>query len=135
MYDYYANPDTFSDAARFSDSSPTGNAEDAERKIDINSLQTQIEAYYAGNGNYPSLSQMNNASWRATNMKSLDSAALKDPQGSSQQLAAKPVDKSYSYFVTSNDGKSCEADALNCTTYTLTASLSDHTVYTKTNLD
>src|SRR5260370_41348709 len=54
-------------------------ARNAKRSTDIASLQTQLEAFFSQNGYYPSLTDMNTASWRTTNMKSLDQNALIDP--------------------------------------------------------
>ena len=51
-------------------------ARNSKRTSDIRSLQTQVEAFYAQNGYYPSLNDLNSASWLATNMKSFDSNAL-----------------------------------------------------------
>ncbi len=87
-------------------------ARDTKRKTDIRALQSQLEAYFAQKGAYPTLANMNSASWRATNMKGLDSTTLKDPQGSSSDLAAKPAAHVYAYQV-AGDGNS----------YTLTATL------------
>src|SRR5580698_9295036 len=57
-------------------------ARNAKRQTDIQDLQTQIEAFFSQSGYYPSLTDMNSASWRATNMKSLDAGALVDPSSS-----------------------------------------------------
>ncbi|MBX4201527.1 type II secretion system GspH family protein, partial [Candidatus Saccharibacteria bacterium] len=56
-------------------------ARDTERKTDVNALHGQIEAYSAQNGKYPTLANMNDATFRSTNMKGLDTAALGDPKG------------------------------------------------------
>src|SRR5258708_1962844 len=61
-------------------------ARDTERTTDIKALHGQIEAYYASKGNYPSLTDMNDSTWRGTNMKGLDQEALKDPKGSTYTL-------------------------------------------------
>src|SRR6185436_8134483 len=63
-------------------------ARDTERQTDIKALHGQVEAYYAQNGKYPTLGNMNDGSWRTSNMKGLDGEALKDPKGSAQTLAA-----------------------------------------------
>jgi prepilin-type N-terminal cleavage/methylation domain-containing protein len=116
-------------------------ARNSKRQTDIQSLQTQMEAYYSQNGHYPSLGNMNTASWRQTNMKSLDPGALTDPSNPTQSatLVAAPVAKSYAYAVTDTNGASCEADATNCAQYTLTATyegtVQGQTSYVKNNLD
>jgi prepilin-type N-terminal cleavage/methylation domain-containing protein len=110
-------------------------ARNSNRQTDVNSVQTQLEAYFAQNGHYPSLTDMNDSSWRSTNMKSLDTEALQDPQGSAATLVTSPVAKSYAYAVTNSSGTSCESDDTTCAQYTLTATLEGGTTYAKSNLD
>jgi prepilin-type N-terminal cleavage/methylation domain-containing protein len=115
-------------------------ARNSKRQTDIQSLQTQMEAFYSQNGYYPSLGDMNSSSWRGTNMKSLDEGALTDPSNpNSSTLVASPAAKSYAYAVTDSSGASCEAADTNCAKYTLTATyegeVNGKTVYTKSNLD
>jgi prepilin-type N-terminal cleavage/methylation domain-containing protein len=115
-------------------------ARNSKRQTDIQSLQTQMEAFYSQEGYYPSLGNMNSASWRATNMKSLDEGALTDPSNpNSAALVAAPAAKSYAYAVTDSGGASCEATPTNCAKYTLTATyegqVNGKDVYTKSNLD
>lgn len=120
-------------------------ARNAKRQTDIQSLQTQLEAFFSQNGYYPSRTDMNTASWRATNMKSLDPNALVDPSSScapatASCLVATPALKSYSYAVFQSDGAtSCETTDTTCAVYTLTASyegtVNGSSTYTKSNLD
>ncbi len=116
-------------------------ARNAKRQTDIQSLQTQIEAYFSQNAFYPSLTDMNSSSWRGTNMKSLDSNALINPSNPTQSttLVAAPAAKSYSYAVTNSSGGSCESDDTTCSQYTLTATyegtVNGATTYSKSNLD
>lgn len=105
-------------------------ARDTERETDIKALHGQLEAYYADNGGYPSLTDFNTASWRATNMKGLDAEALKDPDGTAQTLAAAAAANVYSYVVTP---AGCATDA--CTTYVLTATKEDASTYVKNSLN
>lgn len=111
------------------------NAADTERETDIKALQAQIEAYYAQNSKYPTLADLNSSSFRAINMKGLDPAALKDPQGTSATLASKPDKNTYSYEVDSGVGKTCDNKATDCSYYVLTATLSDDTEFTKSALN
>src|ERR1700758_4099454 len=62
-------------------------ARNAKRQSDLKSLQTQIEAFFSQNSYYPSLGDLNSASWLSTNMKSLDTNALIDPLEDSSCLA------------------------------------------------
>ena len=110
-------------------------AKDAKRQTDIQSLQTQLEAFFSQNGYYPSLGDMNNASWLQTNMATLDTNALQDPDGSSQKLAAQPAKNVYAYAPSDSSNQSCESADTNCAQYALTATLSDGTKYSKSNLD
>jgi Type II secretion system (T2SS), protein G len=72
---------------------------DVERETDIKALHGQIEAYYAQNGFYPSLTNMNDAKFRDANLKGLDLEALKDPQGSDYTLVSSPTKGAYAYDV------------------------------------
>ncbi|CAN5400312.1 hypothetical protein BH09PAT4_BH09PAT4_00670 [soil metagenome] len=102
-------------------------ARDSQRQADINSLQMRLEAYYAENGFYPTISQLNSASWRATNMAGLDTEALKDPQGASAVLVGRPAAHSYAY-----QGGNCTNTK--CSSYKVTATLETAGKYTKTSL-
>ena len=110
-------------------------ARNSKRQTDMQATQTQLEAYFAQNGNYPSYANLSSSSWRATNMKSLDSGALTDPQASGVSLSQTAGAKVYQYAPLNSSGTSCEADATTCATYTLTATLEGGGTYTKTNLD
>lgn len=116
-------------------------ARNSKRQTDIQSLQTQLEAFFSQNGYYPSLSDMNDSSWLNTNMKSLDQGALTDPSNptSSKTLHDGPIAKQYSYEVTDSAGASCAANDTTCAKYTLTAeyegTVNGQTTYVKTNLD
>jgi general secretion pathway protein G len=110
---------------------------DTERQTDIKAIYGQVEAYYAQNGYYPSLTQLNTATFRSDNLKGLDDAALKDPKGSAATLVASPVAASYAYEATP---ASCDNTGANlCTGYTLTATLEgkidNQTTYVKKNLN
>jgi prepilin-type N-terminal cleavage/methylation domain-containing protein len=113
------------------------------RQDDVKSLQAQLEAFYSQNGYYPSLTDMNSASWRTKNMTSLDTNDLIDPSSSETnanvQLTATPGAKVYAYQVTDSNGNSCETSDTNCAKYTLTATYEgtvngSHT-YVKQSLD
>ncbi len=116
-------------------------ARNSKRQSDISSLQTQLEAYFSQNGNYPSLTDMNSPSWLVAHMKSLDQNSLVDPSSPTQskKLLVAPAPNAYAYSVTNAAGKSCESKDTDCTKYTLTATLegtlNGATTYTKKNLD
>ena len=110
-------------------------ARNTERTTDIKALHGQVEAYYAQNGKYPTLANMNDATWRSTNMKGLDAEALKDPKGSAQTLVASPQANAYSYAVTASDGSACDNTTKDCAQYTLTATYEGGGTFTKSNLN
>lgn len=110
-------------------------ARDTERQTDIKALHGQIEAYYAQNGRYPTLINMNTTSFRAANMKGLDVEALKDPVGKQANLTAAPTKNYYSYTVTASGGGNCDNTAKDCAVYTLTATLEAGGTYTKNSLN
>lgn len=62
-----------------------------ERQNDIKALHLQLEAYFAQNAKYPTLANMNDANWRKTALKSMESDWLKDPQGTNEQFVDKPT--------------------------------------------
>ena len=103
-------------------------ARDIERQTDIKAIHAQVEAFYAQNGYYPLLKDMNDAAWRAQNMRGLDTEALQDPLGSDPVLVDKPKQNFYSYEVTG-------CDETQCARYTLTASLEDGKNYVKQSLN
>lgn len=100
-------------------------ARDTERQTDINTLMSHLEAFYAGAGYYPSLADLNDSAWRASNMRGLDHEALLDPSSSASDgvLVTTPVAKAYAYAVVGENNVSCEADDTKCAQYTLTATL------------
>lgn len=119
-------------------------ARNAKRQTDVQSLQTQLEAFFSQNGYYPSLGNLNDSSWLNTNLKSLDQNALIDPSSpnSSKTLggSGSGVAKQYQYHVTQSDGStSCEGDDTGCAKYTLTAeyegTVNGQNTYVKSNLD
>jgi len=102
-------------------------ARDTERKTDIKALQGHLEAYWADNAKYPTLTEVNDASaggFRQLNFKGLDSAAFADPKNpTSQQLCSGTATADcYGYAVTPAgcDNTTTGGD---CTNYTLTAML------------
>ena len=112
-----------------------GKAQDTERKTDIKAMHGQVEAFYAQDGRYPSLANINDSAWRSTNMKGLDKEALKDPDGSDYMLKPLPDKNAYSYSAKASDNGDCNNTTKDCTTYVLTATLGDGSTFTKTALN
>lgn len=110
-------------------------ARNTERETDLKAVQGQLEAYYADNGRYPTLANLNDASWRTSNNIKLDKEALYDPKGdktSTTPLAATAAANVYAYAVTP---AGCDNTAANgdCTAYTLTATKEGGGTYVKTS--
>ncbi len=91
-----------------------------ERQTDLKAVQGQLEAYYAQNGAYPTLDNLNDNPTADTgfikkNMKGLDVEALRDPKADKgvYVLGSSVGDKQYAYEPTCDDS--------GCTAYTLTA--------------
>lgn len=103
------------------------NATDTKRTTDLKSLMSQLEAYYATNGYYPSLTDLNTASWRTANLKGMDAKSFCDPSTSaiSCQLADSPKKGAYSYEAYDSDYQPCTAAGQQCKSYILTAMLSN----------
>ena len=111
-------------------------ARNTERQTDVKAIHGQVEAYYAQNGKYPTLANMNDATWRAANMKGLDVEALKDPKGTASTLAATAAASTYSYAVFAADGTTaCDNSTNDCAVYTLTATYEGSGTYSKSNLN
>jgi len=112
-------------------------ARDTKRQTDVNAMQGQIEAYFAQNGKYPTLTNMNTPSWVSANLKGLDSAALCDPKGACPAtLADNPANNVYAYHVRASDGTTaCDNSTNDCAVYTLTATLEAGGTFTKSNLN
>ncbi len=95
---------------------------DTERQTDIKAIHGQLEAYYAQNGNYPALGDIDTAAKATTLFKGLDKEALSDPQANPKTyvLVSTPAAKAYSYQVYETDGTTNCTVAANCAKYILT---------------
>ena len=104
-------------------------ARNSQRQTDINAVDSHVEAYYATNGNYPTLANLNDATWRSANMKGLDPEALKDPKATSDDLASGTGSATqYGYTVTPSG---CDNTTTMCDSFTLTATLEGGGTYVK----
>lgn len=103
---------------------------DADRKSDINAIDSQVEVYFAENAKYPSLTDMNTASFRSANLKGLSDDALTDPKGSGPTLVGAAASNAYAYITTPSG---CDnGTGGDCTGFTLTATLESGGTFTKT---
>lgn len=103
---------------------------DADRKSDVNAIYSQVEVYFAQEGKYPSLTQLNDSTFRTANLKGLQDDALTDPKGSAATLVGTPAANSYAYAVTPSG---CDnGTGGDCTGFTLTATLESGGTFAKT---
>lgn len=107
-------------------------ARNTERQTDVKAIHSQVEAYYAQNGRYPTLADLNDGAFRDANMKGLDEDALKDPKGTAATLVDTPTANAYSYEVLP---AGCDNSTTDCAEYTLTATNEGGGTYTKENLN
>jgi len=108
----------------------------SERDGDIKLLHTSVEAYFAQNAKYPTLANMNDSTWLASNIKSLESDALKDPQGKEAKLVAEAAPDVYSYSVKASDNTECDNIVKDCAKYILTATYEGTMgTFTRSNLN
>ncbi|HSX42690.1 MAG TPA: type II secretion system protein, partial [Candidatus Saccharimonadales bacterium] len=97
-------------------------ARDSKRKTDISAIQAALESYYSSNNTYPTVADLNDSSWRATNLKGFDANALGDPKGNSNTVVGgqTPSGTQYAYVVTGDLGTLASpttcSDAANSTT-------------------
>ncbi len=116
-----------------------------DRQADIDALHAQLEGYYAGTDSYPTLTNINDSTWRGKNLPKLKDSSIDDPKWKTGDadctandrpaLAAEPNAGCYSYQVTSSDGSSCDNDKTPCVHYTLTATLEGGEKYVKSSLN
>lgn len=96
-----------------------------ERQTDLKAVQGQLEAYYASNGYYPSLANLNTQPgtgnwWIQDNMKGLDKEALRDPSTSTYQLVGSvPAAGTYGYSYAASPSGCDNGSGGNCIAYKL----------------
>jgi hypothetical protein len=109
-------------------------AKDVFRQNNVMTLVTLVEKYYAENSFFPTLAELNDPAWVRSNLPELDSSTLKDPDGTTEMLAAKPTKGAYSYQVSADDSlSSCDNQEIFCYNYRITAFLSNGTAYVQTS--
>lgn len=117
----------------------------SDREASLDTLQAQLETYYAQYSKYPTLANINDASWRKANMKDLATSTLKDPQWAKDNthcttsgnavLSGTPGSNCFAYQVTTSEGAACNNVEAACTQYTLTAQLEGGDKYVKSSLN
>lgn len=117
----------------------------ARRQTDIQKIQSELEAYYAQHSKYPGIAELNNADWRAKNMKELGADTVSDPNWKTSVQACTaaeqaiftnaPTEKCYSYQATTANGSACIDEKIACAQYTLTSMLEGGEKYVKSSLN
>jgi hypothetical protein len=106
---------------------------DILREARLKALASNLEVYYAVNGYYPTLTNINNVTWRSENLSGLntDDSALKDPDGNSNSLSSSPK---AGYIAYAPGPDKCDNLSNKCTTFKLTTILSSGDKKVVTNL-
>ncbi len=102
-------------------------ARDTERTTDIKAIHSQLEAYYAQNGWYPALAEVN-----TTTLAGLDADALVAPNSSTAIDSTASTTAKYSYVPSPS---TCTTAAADCVSYTLEALLESGSKFTKNSLN
>ena len=114
-------------------------ARNTERQTDIKAIHGQVEAYYAQNGNYPTVGNLNDSTWRTSNMKGLDQEALFDPKGDKADTTpladAEPAAGTYVYSYVATPAGCDNGSNGECTAYTLHANYEGGGEFEKSNLN
>src|SRR5258705_7810188 len=113
-------------------------ARDSERQTDVNALNSHVQAYYAQHGWYPTVAQLVDATWRSTNTKGLDPAAMLAPNSATAISAAAASTTKYQYAPTHDDATACAAvgtaDDTSCTKFSVAAVLeADGSTFSKSS--
>jgi hypothetical protein len=104
---------------------------DKIRQGNLRQLHDFLALYFNQNDNYPSLSSLNDPNWVMSNLGLRDIELLRDPLGTSLQLANAPKPGTIAYQALPASGKgACDnTPAHQCVHYKLTATLSDGKQY------
>ena len=107
-------------------------ARDSKRQTDVDALDSHLEAFYANNGYYPTITDLTTPAWISANMKGFDPNALTDPKGSTITGNA-PASGTYAYsYVTQGCTTSSPSSSSNeCTSFVLTAELESGGTFVK----
>ena len=109
---------------------------DSERKTDIGAVHSQLEAYHATNGRYPTNANLDDDAWVGANLKGLSTDALADPKAADNNPGGAVAANVYAYVEApggcDNDAATATAD---CASYVLTATLEEAGTYAKTSLN
>ena len=115
-------------------------ARNSQSQTDINAIDSHVEAFYAQYGFYPTLADVQTASFASTYLKGLDPEALVDPKGGNVQGT---TDASHYSYVAGPSGTCTNTTATTitggepqdngCTEFALTATLEGGSTYSKSS--
>lgn len=117
-------------------------ARNSERQTDLRALSSQLEAYYTKNGSYPTLANINSATWRPGNQFNAGDSgkAMFDPMNTAAAIGSTTVTAAttaylYNYVTIpavctaiTDDTAAIIASATPCTGYVLSAHQESTTV-------
>jgi prepilin-type N-terminal cleavage/methylation domain-containing protein len=108
-------------------------ARDSQRQTDVNALDSQLEAFYASKGYYPTLADLQNSTWVKDNMKGLDPQSLLDPKDTAGQIQGTASATDYGYATNGCTSTDPSSDSNQCTSFTLTADLEGGGTFVKSS--
>ncbi len=106
-------------------------ARDSKRQTDVNALDAHLEAFYADNGYYPSLADLQDPTFVSGQLKGLDPSALTDPKGGAMYDSGTSTPTAgkyaYNYDTTGCTNTTKTSSSNQCTGFTLSANLEGST--------
>lgn len=90
----------------------------SQRQTDINAIQSQVEAFFAQHGFYPTLADLQDATFVSTYLKGLPADALKDPKGPTVNITGTSDADQYSYVASGPTGGTVTCSNTTATTIT-----------------
>lgn len=112
-------------------------ARDTERTTDVKAIHSQLEAYQAQFGKYPTLANLQDNAWITSDngLKGLDAGATHDPKGAAGNNVAGAIGtNAYAYVATPANCDNA-APATDCATYVLTATLEGGGTFAQASLN
>lgn len=107
---------------------------DKQRQENIDAIHQALQAHYAEEGAYPTLTRMNSDGYRQGAFPNLTNEDFIDPDNvdAAVTITRTPQATVYAYDVVNEDGYTCEPSGRKCVDYTLTALLSNNSLYSVT---
>ncbi|QQS69260.1 prepilin-type N-terminal cleavage/methylation domain-containing protein [Candidatus Saccharibacteria bacterium] len=82
----------------------------SQRQTDVKAIQSQVEAFFAQHGFYPTLADLQSATFVSTYLKGLPPEALKDPKGPTANIGGTTDSDNYSYVAEGPTGGTVTCD-------------------------